>query len=214
MKKENVLKTIREQEKQLIKNVKNGDQKAFKILFNRYKSHISYSIYKKSNGDKELVKDLTMEIFMKIYLKINLYKEQEFSFLTWATRITNNHIIDHFKSSEIRKKKNNISISGSNREEYEEDDIEIKSEEINSLDNFIKQERKIIIRNFINKLDNKSRNVIELRFDKELSYEEISVTLNKNVGTIKAMIFRAKEKLKNMFNSSMLQEKEEIFEIV
>ena len=32
MKKENVLKTIREQEKQLIKNVKNGDQKAFKIL--------------------------------------------------------------------------------------------------------------------------------------------------------------------------------------
>ena len=46
-------------------------------------------------------------------------------------------------------------------------------------------------------LDEKYRLLINLRYQNELSYEEISSTLNLPLGTVKTGIFRAKEQLRN-----------------
>ena len=46
-------------------------------------------------------------------------------------------------------------------------------------------------------LDEKYRLLINLRYQNELSYEEIASTLNLPLGTVETGIFRAKEQLRN-----------------
>ena len=48
----------------------------------------------------------------------------------------------------------------------------------------------------IEELDENYRLLISLRYQSELSYEEIANTLNLPLGTVKTGLFRAKEKLR------------------
>jgi len=50
------------------------------------------------------------------------------------------------------------------------------------------------MRTVLTQLNLKYRLMIELRFFEELSYEEIATELNIPLGTVKAQLFRAKEK--------------------
>ena len=59
----------------------------------------------------------------------------------------------------------------------------------------VAKERKEIIRTAIAQLPEKYRIVIEMRHQKEFSYEQISEDLELPLGTIKARIFRAREML-------------------
>jgi RNA polymerase sigma-70 factor (ECF subfamily) len=60
---------------------------------------------------------------------------------------------------------------------------------------FIRDQRQRLLRDVVEKLNPRYRQLIRLRYFEELSYEEISVQLNLPVGTVKAGIFRAKDLL-------------------
>ena len=57
---------------------------------------------------------------------------------------------------------------------------------------FIKEQRALLMREMLDKLNPKYRKLIQLRFFEELSYEEIAATLQLPLGTVKAQLFRAK----------------------
>ena len=54
----------------------------------------------------------------------------------------------------------------------------------------------------VSKLKPRYRNLIELRYFKEYSYEEISQELELPIGTVKAQLFRARELLYNIIKNS------------
>jgi len=58
------------------------------------------------------------------------------------------------------------------------------------------------MRDVVNKLKPRYRNLVELRYFKEYSYEEISDELKLPIGTVKAQLFRARELLFNILKSS------------
>ena len=55
------------------------------------------------------------------------------------------------------------------------------------------------LRKIVNQLKSPYREIIELRYYKEYSYEEISTELNIPIGTVKAQLYRAKTLLYNIF---------------
>jgi RNA polymerase sigma-70 factor (ECF subfamily) len=61
--------------------------------------------------------------------------------------------------------------------------------------NILDSERKKILQNAIQNLPEKYRQVIILRHQEEMDYEEIAEKLDLPLGTIKAHIFRAREML-------------------
>jgi len=63
---------------------------------------------------------------------------------------------------------------------------------------FIKEQRMAKMRELVVTLSPKYKELIELRYFKELSYEEIATQLHLPLGTVKAQLFRAKELLYNM----------------
>jgi RNA polymerase sigma-70 factor (ECF subfamily) len=64
-----------------------------------------------------------------------------------------------------------------------------------------KQEYQIMV-DAIEKLKPRYKELIKLRYFDELSYEEISQTLNLPLGTVKAQLFRAREFVTAIFNKS------------
>ncbi|HRW63486.1 MAG TPA: sigma-70 family RNA polymerase sigma factor, partial [Bacteroidales bacterium] len=59
-----------------------------------------------------------------------------------------------------------------------------------------------LMRSVVEKLKPRYRNLVELRYFKEYSYEEIATELNLPIGTVKAQLFRARELLYNILKST------------
>ena len=59
-----------------------------------------------------------------------------------------------------------------------------------------------LMREVVEKLKPRYRTLVELRYFKEYSYEEISVELDLPLGTVKAQLFRAREFLYNIMKNS------------
>ena len=78
----------------------------------------------------------------------------------------------------------------------------LKSTALDPEERYIRQQRKLIMRDLLNKLSDKYRVMIELRFFEELSYQEISEQLSLPIGTVKAQLFRAKELLYDVLSKS------------
>jgi RNA polymerase sigma-70 factor (ECF subfamily) len=66
----------------------------------------------------------------------------------------------------------------------------------------IKDQKIKIMRNVVDKMKPHYRILIELRYFKEFSYEEIAQELNIPLGTVKAKLFRARDLLFNILQKS------------
>jgi len=66
----------------------------------------------------------------------------------------------------------------------------------------IKKPKTRLMREVVEKLKPRYRTLVELRYFKEYSYEEISVELDLPLGTVKAQLFRAREFLYNIMKNS------------
>lgn len=164
------------------------DESAYAELLNRYRESVYYMIFKMS-GNKDDAEDLVMEAFTRAFNKLHQY-EPKYAFSTWLFRIATNVTIDF-----LRKKKNENTIYLSNKPEGSDVELEgmIKSNSPDPEDMSIKKQKIQIIRQVVDKLKPKYRELIILFYYEEMSHEEISKKLNLPIGTIKAQLFRARE---------------------
>jgi RNA polymerase sigma-70 factor (ECF subfamily) len=177
--------------------VQHKDQKAYAELMDRYKESIFYMLLKMVNNSDD-ADDLTIEAFGKAFNRLHQYTPN-FAFSTWLFKIATNNCIDF-----LRKKKKNV-LSLDNR--YNNDDgdslmIELKSEGLNPEQVAIREQKLVIMRNVVTRLKPRYRMLVEMRYFKELSYEEISKELDLPLGTVKAQLFRAREFLYNILKNT------------
>ena len=69
----------------------------------------------------------------------------------------------------------------------------IKTEDLNPEEKLIREQKLQLMRDIVDKLKPRYRMLIELRYFKEYSYEEISDEMKLPLGTVKAQLFRARE---------------------
>ena len=73
--------------------------------------------------------------------------------------------------------------------------FDLKSNDPNPEKIMIKKQRIAILRQIVDQLKPKYRDLVKLRYFKELSYEEIAETLEVPLGTVKAQLHRSREQL-------------------
>jgi RNA polymerase sigma-70 factor (ECF subfamily) len=66
----------------------------------------------------------------------------------------------------------------------------------------IKRQKEKLMRNVVDKLKPRYRQLVEMRYFQELSYEEIAEQLDLPLGTVKAQLFRAREFLLQIVKKS------------
>ncbi len=182
----------------LITKALDGSQKAFATLMKRYKDSVYYVVLKMVNKPED-AEDLTIEAFGKAFNKLDKFSP-DYAFSTWLFRIAINNSIDF-----IRKKRLST-LSIDNPISNEDGDTltpHISSDAPDPEEKFIKNQRKVLMREITEKLSPKYRQLIELRFFKELSYIEIADEMDLPIGTVKAQLFRAKQLLHNILKNSV-----------
>ena len=72
-------------------------------------------------------------------------------------------------------------------------ELDIKSDELDPEEVLMKEQKIEMMHNVVDKLKPRYKTLVELRYFKELSYEEIATELDIPIGTVKAQLFRARE---------------------
>ncbi len=177
--------------------VEHNDQMAYAALMERYRESIYHTMYKMVHN-KDDAEDLTIEAFAKAFRKLDSYTPT-YAFSTWLFRIATNNGIDYIRKKRIKM----LSIDDPLGEDGVQDfSNNLKSNALDPEERYIRQQRKKIMRDLLNKLSPKYKRMIELRFFDELSYQEISEELELPIGTVKAQLFRAKELLFDILKHS------------
>lgn len=178
----------------LVIRAKDGDQRAYAELMQRYKDSIYFMALKMVNN-KDDAMDLAVETFGKAFENIEKYKP-DFAFSTWLFRIATNSCIDF-----IRKKRLNVvSINGMVDDDGDDRPLQIKSDTLNPEESSIKKQQSEQLKFIVDKLPPRYKTLIVLRYYEELSYEEIAQQLDLPLGTVKAQLFRARDLLANVLN--------------
>jgi RNA polymerase sigma-70 factor (ECF subfamily) len=179
----------------------NEDEKAFAKLLARYKDTIYFMLLKMVNNKSD-AEDLTLEAFGKAFKNLHQYSPQ-YAFSTWLFKIASNNCIDF-----LRKKRGiMISIENGNDSHDNETPVRLKSKDPNPEEKLIRKQMAILLRKVVRKLKPRYRILVEMRYFKEYSYEEIASELDLPLGTVKAQLFRAREMLFKMIETTEMGDK-------
>jgi len=170
--------------------VDQNDQQAYATLMKRYKKAVFFMILKMIR-DADDAEDLTMEAFAKAFRNLHKFKK-DFTFSTWLFRIATNNTIDFIRKKRLKTMSLNTTMSDDGGNAVT---IDVEDDDNNPQDEFIKSQRKEMVRIFVDKLPAKYRKLVQLRYFDELSYEEIAQELEKPLGTVKAQLHRSRELL-------------------
>lgn len=175
----------------LVQKATKGDQKAYTELLDRYRDAIYFMLLKMVNNASD-AEDLTIEAFGKAFKNIDQYAPN-YAFSTWLFKIATNNCIDF-----IRKKKANTISLDQNDDEDDKAPTDIMANVLDPEESLIKEQKLKLMRSIVSRLKPRYRKLIELRYFKEYSYDEISEELELPIGTVKAQLFRARELLYNI----------------
>jgi RNA polymerase sigma-70 factor (ECF subfamily) len=179
----------------LVQKAREGDQKAYAELLGRYRDAIYFMLLKMVNNPSD-AEDLTIEAVGKAFKNIGQYTPN-FAFSTWLFKIATNNCIDFIR----KKRAATISLDQSN-DDPDTTTVTIQSDTLDPEEHMINSQKVKLLREVVNKLKPRYRTLVELRYFKEYSYEEISQELELPIGTVKAQLFRARELLFNILKST------------
>ncbi len=158
----------------------NGDTDAFQTLYQRHKGRVLGYL-----NSRIASQDEAEEVFQEAFTKLHRYRfkyEKDVPFLPWLFTIVKNTLIDHIRKRETRHK-----YLQSNPEQVEnapderEDSLSI-AEAISELSS----------------LDIKQRQVLELRFNEDLSFADIAARLETSQTNVRKIVSRAIQKLRGL----------------
>jgi RNA polymerase sigma-70 factor (ECF subfamily) len=173
-----------ENEKKLIQRAQKGDQDAFASLVDEHQRYV-YNLALRVVKDENEALDLAQETFVRAWTALPNFKGKS-QFRTWLYRIVTNLCYNRLPN--LRRSLNDLG-----------DDVMENVPETNfnnPVQEFESNETRRHLHKAIENLDEKYRLLITLRYQNELSYDEIASTLNLPLGTVKTGIFRAKEQLR------------------
>ena len=172
------------------KALDSGDPDSYNELMKLYRDPIYFMLYEKVN-DQELAKDLTIEALGKAFSKLHLYTP-DYAFSTWLYTVARNHCIDYLRKNKLPT----ISIQKMmSEEDGRRSNFDVISKDLDPEQKMEKKQRVAILRQIIERLKPTYRDLVKLRYFKELSYEEIAEIKAIPLGTVKAQLHRSRGQL-------------------
>jgi RNA polymerase sigma-70 factor (ECF subfamily) len=189
-------------DEELMISCSEGNPKDFSILMHRYQARINKYIAGFVKND-ELSQDLTQETFLRAYRSRSSYTPKA-SFASWIYKIATNLCYDEFRkrrSSPIVSLNTTFTVQMTEKgdeetfELYEmlpDDSVQAPDMEIE------KEEQRVRLREAIQCLSEKHRDVILMHVYKGMDYTEIAEQLGCSVGTVKSRMHYAIKSLRQM----------------
>jgi len=173
-------------EQHLVQRAQKGDHEAFSALVSEHQRYV-YNLALRVLKNEEEALDLAQETFIRAWTALPNFRGQS-QFRTWLYRIVTNLCYNRLPN--LRRALNELG---------DDTILEIPVSDLafdNPAHGHESRELRSFLHQAIDQLDENYRLLISLRYQSELSYEEIATTLNLPLGTVKTGLFRAKEQLR------------------
>ena len=177
----------------------NGDEKAFDELVRRYMDSVISYLYK-FTGDYNISDDIAQESFIRLYRYKDRYDKNS-KFSPWFYSI----VINRAKSAmHIKTDQDHISLNDMNNEEIGKIDHVSDPSDNDDLEEYeyLNEVKIEYIKKAFEVIDPLYKEVIILRFMKEMEYEMIAEILKIPVGTVKSRISRGRSQIKEIINKN------------
>ncbi|AUC14211.1 hypothetical protein BTO06_03195 [Tenacibaculum sp. SZ-18] len=164
--------------------VKAGESQTLGLLYERYKKRL-FGFFYQMCKDANLSEDLVQNVFIRVLKYKHTYNEES-NFLSWLFRIARNVYYDQFKVNSNNRttdldEVNNLFIVGN-----VESDIE-------------KNEKVSLLKEAMNQLPAKKKELIVLSKLKELKYKELGEIVGCSEGNARTRVHRALLDLKQIY---------------
>ena len=173
-------------EEHLVQRARNGDHEAFAALVTGHQGYV-YNLALRVLKNEEEALDLTQETFVRAWTALPNFRGQS-QFRTWLYRIATN--LCYNRLAGLRRA---LSDLGNDVIAALPETSPLFDDPAHALE---ARELRSYLHNAIDELDEKYRLLISLRYQNEMSYEEIAGLLNLPLGTVKTGLFRAREQLR------------------
>ncbi len=170
----------------LIQRFKNGEITAFDEIVRKYQKQV-YNIAYGYIGNYEDAYDISQEVFIKVYKSLGKLKDNS-AFGYWLKRVTLNACTDY-----VRRRGNETAmedLSYLSNHYHSDNGTSDKLTESGELGKMISKA--------IQRLPKKQQKVFVLRHYEGLALKDIAETLNCSLGTVKAHLFRATRRLRDI----------------
>lgn len=175
---------------EIIQQVISGRHEQYSFLVQRYQEPLIRFLRGILNSEDEAF-DCAQEAFLAAYRNLWRYSSAH-TFRAWIYAIARNKAIDH-----IRKRKKEVPLTL---------DEGIVDHQPGPEEMWLAQERSNDVRAILEELPEHYKQALYLRYQQELTYEEISVVLNIPVSSVKTHLHRGKEKLRQIMERRGIHE--------
>jgi RNA polymerase sigma-70 factor (ECF subfamily) len=176
-------------EEQWVRRALAGSEEAFAAIVRRYQRPI-FSVVVRMVRDPGLAEDLTQETFIKAFRALETFDPKR-SLSSWLFTIAHNTTIDWLR------KKSLVTVPLESGADDEHDPID----RLQSLDDptpeaeVVGRDAGRVFEEELRRLRPEYAEILVLRFQEDLSYEEISEVTGLPMGTVKTHLFRARREL-------------------
>lgn len=173
----------------LVQKCKKGDLDAFDELVKRYENKV-FTIAYRFVGNYADANDLAQETFIRVYQALPLFRGDS-SFATWLYRIAANVCRDELRRQHRQKK-----VSLDEMISQPGGGASLTDNALSPEESLEKNELQQLVQQCLNTLSDEHRLILVMREIQGLSYDEIAVTLDCSLGTVKSRLNRARQALK------------------
>lgn len=171
----------------LVERVQKGDKRAFDLLILKYQHRI-VSLVSRYVSDPSEAQDVAQEAFIKAYRAVKRFRGDS-AFYTWLYRIAINTAKNWIVAKNRRPPTNDIDVVDA--EQYA---ISARLRENSTPEReLLREEIERTVYDTIAGLPEDLRTAIMLREMDGMSYEDIAITMECPIGTVRSRIFRARE---------------------
>jgi len=163
------------------------------VLMERYEEKLTRYIMRISASSREDAEDILQDVFLSAYRNLNEF-DQDLKFSSWIYRITHNKVISHYRKISARPKTTTY-----------EGDNELLNILASDHDMEADLQRKYDaneIHDVLDRMDERYREVLVLKFIEDKDYKEISDILQRPMGTVATLINRAKKQFRERLISN------------
>lgn len=176
---------------ELIQQLKQGSEQAFKTLVDNYRKMVVNTCYGivQNRDDAE---DIAQDVFVEVYRNIDGFRADS-KLSTWLYRIAVNRSLNHLRDHKKHRWLTSFEAEVSNKSKaLLQAASPVTDEPGYELEN---RQRAVLLHEAIDSLPQKQKVAFILNKYEELSYNEIAGVMEMSVSSVESLLFRAKKNL-------------------
>jgi RNA polymerase sigma-70 factor (ECF subfamily) len=178
-------------DEQLVVEALDGSQPAYRELVHRYERPV-FNLVIRIVRNRELAEDLSQDAFVKAFTRLETYRSEQGKFSNWLFKIAHNTCLDHLRRGRL----STVSLEPHDASEGEGFHAALADpDQPSPLDIAMAETLSEALEAGLGRLRPEYREVLVLRGQEGLAYDEIAEITELPLGTVKTYIHRARKEL-------------------